>query len=415
MPRPRLGEERGSLPLALLTMLLVGSVISVTTATVITGQEQTRFDQGFEQSLPIAEVGLDRMVSLVESRARTQSFYMPLTTVGGGSYQGQAVLDPSTTTWTIASTGRAANGTQRTLQVKVSQRGVFTVAAFGRDFSDFNGGNGADSYRSGTWSGGTFTRLPNAGLVCGAAICAARQTGNGIISTNGRLKLKGQTFDTTDGAEIHFARERVPSALPGATGYCEGVPSVCSGYNQVRDASRPLADGNRKLEYFRDPIELPPVSLPGSPTGAFDGAGKTVAPGTYIYTNATLYSTTTFTGTPANPVVIYLTGSLKVPSSQDVNFDAFGGTVGPRPSSSLLIYSSAAAGNAFDFGSSARVSAALYGPSGSFAGGSQGHMFGSMAVANINNTGGWTFHYDEALGIVTTGGAPQASSWVEVR
>jgi len=421
MPGQRLGEERGSLPLALLAMLIVGSVISVTTATVITGQQQTRFDQGFEQSLPIAEVGLDRMVSLVASRAITESFTLPSTPAAGGTYAGQAVRNA--TTWTITTTGTAANGTQRTIQATVANVSVFDKAAFGHNFANLGGGNRADSYTSGTWSGGTFSRLANLLLVCNALglpdpllgdrICPARATRKGIISTNGWLKLNGGTFDAIDGAEIHYASEIVPNPLPGATGRCDG-PLTCAGYSQPRDATLPLADGNRKLEYFRARVDPPPVALPSSPVGSFDGANKTLGPGTYVFTNATLYSTTTFTGTPENPVVIYLTGTLKVNAHEDINFDILNEVLGPRPSSSLLIFS-ATAGTAFDFANYVRISAALYGPNGSFAGGAQGQVFGSLAANSIDNNGGWKFHYDEALRVVTTGGVPRASGWVEVR
>lgn len=422
MPGPRLGEERGSLPLALLAMLIVGSVISVTTATVITGQQQSRFDQGFEQSLPIAEVGLDRMVSLVESRAMTESFTMPSTPAGGGTYAGQAVRSDGT--WAITSTGTAADGTQRMVQATVANASVFDQAAFGLHGANLGGGNRADSYRSGTWSGPIFTRLENLGLVCdardrpdplsGDRICPARATGNGVISTNGVLKLNGTaTFGAVDGAEIHYASEVVADPLPGATGRCDG-PLTCDGYNQPRDATLPVADGNRKLEYFRERVDPPPVTLPSSPVGEFDGANKTLGPGTYVFTNATLYSTTTFTGTPENPVVIYLTGTLRVSKQQDINFDIMNAVFGPRPSPSLLIFS-ATAGTAFDLSNQVRISAALYGPNGSFAGGAQSQLFGAVVANSINNNGGWKFHYDEALREVTTGGVPRASGWVEVR
>ncbi|MDQ3981011.1 MAG: hypothetical protein M3314_15930, partial [Actinomycetota bacterium] len=74
-------SERGSLPLAMLATLVVGSLITVLVGTVVTGERQTRFDQGFEQALQVAETGLDRMVHLIESRQRTDDFSLPDTAV----------------------------------------------------------------------------------------------------------------------------------------------------------------------------------------------------------------------------------------------------------------------------------------------------------------------------------------------
>ncbi len=55
---PHVRSERGSLPMAMLAILIVGSLATVLVGTVVVGQRQTRFDQGFEQSLQVAETGL---------------------------------------------------------------------------------------------------------------------------------------------------------------------------------------------------------------------------------------------------------------------------------------------------------------------------------------------------------------------
>ena len=57
--------ERGSLPLALLVTILDTGLVSVVTASVVMGQQQTRFDESYERSLQLAEAGADRALEAV--------------------------------------------------------------------------------------------------------------------------------------------------------------------------------------------------------------------------------------------------------------------------------------------------------------------------------------------------------------
>lgn len=414
-----IADERGSLTMALLAIVVIGSLVGVLTATVIGGQRHTRFDQSYEQALQIAEIGLDRMTALVEARAVTGAASIGWTDAVGGRWRATAEVDvpAGSGAWRVRSWGRTSDGVERSIEARISAPGLFVMAAFGRQFADFNGGNGADSYRSGSFTTSGFSPLPTAGLVCaGGDICPGRQTHRGTIATNGRLKLKGQTFTATDAAEIHFARERIPDPRDGATGYCDGVPLTCDGFGvQPPSGSAGVPAGTppdsplRKLRYMRDEITLPPVVLPHAPSGAFDGNGTLEAGRTYVFTTATFTDRTTVQGTPDDPTIVYLAGTLKVANHTDVNFGTDGA---PRPAPGLLIFS-AAAGTAFDFGNHVRLAAALYGPDGSFAGGAQGHVYGSLVANAIDNNGGWTFHYDEALGDVKTGSLPVRRDWVE--
>ncbi len=436
MLRYRLADDRGSLPIAMLAVLVVAALVSVVLSSVVTGQRQTRFDESFEQALQIAEVGLERMVALVESREATDSFTVCAAPpagcpVDGGQYWGEAVKD-SADDWTIEAQGRASDGTVRSLQAVVDVRSLFNLAAFGKFFSDFNGGNGADSYRSGSWNLSvyprTFTQSDTGSNICmdgtsspadpsrssDSDVRMCTPTGNGVVATNGELFLKGGVIDDTDYVEIHHARDRISDPLPDATGYCKGVATTCSTPYETECDVR--GAGAKKLQYCRDPIVLPsdPVTPPSAPTGAFDGAGATLAAGVHVFTNVTLYTSTVVQGTPENPTIIYLTGKLAIPNREYVNFrtNAAGNKV-PRPSPSLLIFSSGS-GPALDFGNHASFAGAVYAPSAGFTGGAQGNVYGSMIAGSINNNGGWNFHYDEALAEVTVGAPLQASDWTEL-
>jgi type II secretory pathway pseudopilin PulG len=405
----RLPDERGSLPLALLATIMVGALIASVTASMVTGQRHTRRDQNREQALQLAEVAFDRMAAQIISREQSTNFTIPATS----QYSGNAVR--TGTTWTITATGRAPDGRTRTVRGEVRQRSLFQMAAFGRVGVDYNGANGADSYRSGTWSGSgadrtftpvgydTYLRNPDNVL-----IPPNGDTGMGIVGTNGVLTLKGQAFSDADEARIYFAREADKIGeppLPGATGFCNGVPATCAGW---------LPNNAGKLKYFRDELKLDPIILPGQPTQNFDGRNATLSGGTHVFTSAYLDSTTVFTGTPTNPTIIYLTGQLTIPNHARVNFTQHNGRWVPRPSPSLRIYSDSG-GVAMNLGTHVQISAGIYAPRGAFGGGSQGHVYGALIANSIDNNGGTQFHFDEALLEADDVSPLLVSSWVEVQ
>jgi hypothetical protein len=406
-------SERGSLPLAMLAILVVGSLITVLVGTVVTGERQTRFDQGFEQALQVAETGLDRMVHLIESRQRTDDFSLPDTAVAGGRYSGTA--DRTGRTWKATATGTAADGTSRTVTLALSRRSLFGVAAFGRTLLELRGSNTADSYRSGTFSDSRlFSLLTNRSDICYGLSAAdpfssshsndtrmCHPTGNGVVATNEELYLLGQVMADVDRAEVHYAREKVGDPLPGATGFCGGVTETCT---------------SPKLSYHRDPIELDPdpVVPPADLTNQGSFAGTTLPAGRQLYTNVTLDTDTVIQGTPENPTVIYLTGTLTVPNGAVVNFERTGslGTWTPKPSPGLLIFS-AGVGPALRFGNHASFSGAVYAPRATFSGGAAGNIYGSVITGSISTQGAWNFHYDDALGDVETESRWVRSGWAE--
>lgn len=404
-------SERGSLPVVMLAILVVGSLVTVLVGTVVTGQRQTRFDQGFEQSLQVAETGLERMVHLVETRQRADDFSLPETAVAGGRYSGTADLQARK--WTLTSTGTAADGTTRTVTVTIKIQSLFGVAAYGRTQVELRGSNSADSYRSGSFSlSSVFSLLAGGSRICrgllgadpystsdsaGTRMCSP--TGKGVVATNGEMFLLGGVIDEVDRAEVHYARENVAAPLEGATGFCGGVTATCA---------------SSKLRYFTEPIELEPdpVVPPADLTNLGSFTGTTLEAGRQLYTNMTLDRNTVVRGTPSNPTVVYLTGTLTIPNGEVVNFQSSGGNLVPKPSPGLLIFSSAV-GPAMRFGNHASFSGAVYAPRATFSGGSAGNIYGSMVTGSISTQGSWNFHYDEALGDVDTESMRVVSGWAE--
>lgn len=404
-------SERGSLPLVMLAVMIVGSLITILVGTVVVGQRQTRFDQGFEQSLQVAETGLERMTHLIRSQQRTDGFFLPETVVPGGRYSGGA--ERTGREWRLTATGTAADGTSRTVTLKITRVSAFGVAAFGRTQVELRGSNSADSYRSGTFDQlSLFSLLSGGSSIChslraadpfsaadssGTRMC--NPTGKGVVATNEELYLLGSVIDSVDRAEVHYAREVIPDPLEGATGFCGGVPETCA---------------SSRLAYYADPIELEPdpVIPPADLVNRGSFSGGTLPAGRQLYTNVTLPSTTVVEGTPENPTVIYLTGTLTVPNAAVVNFESINGHWVPKPSPGLLIFS-AGVGPALRFGNHASFAGAVFAPRATFSGGAAGNVYGSMVTGSISTRGSWNFHYDEALGDVETEARYVVSDWAE--
>ncbi len=397
----------------MLAVLVVGSLVTVLVGTVVVGQRQTRFDQGFEQSLQVAEVGLERMVQLVESKQRSDDFSIGETAVPGGTYRGAA--DRTGRNWTITATGTAADGTSRTISVDLLLTSQFGVAAYGRTLVGLRGANSADSYRSGSFDTlGQFTPRGGGSDICRGGVFAdplrtadssdtrmCRPTGNGVVATNEELFLRGDVIAGVDRAEIHYARDNVADPLAGATGFCGGVTETCS---------------SPKLSYFREPIELEPDPLvpPRDLVNLGSFSGLSLPAGRQLYTNVSLDANTEIQGTPENPTVIYLTGTLEIPNQAVVNFTtAADGRLVPRPPGSLLIFSGGI-GPALRFGNHASFAGAVYAPRATFAGGAAGNIYGSIVAGSISTQGSWNFHYDDALGDVETEARRERSGYTEL-
>ena len=422
-----LNREDGSLPLAMLAVMIVTTLTIVATTSMVMGQTQTRRDQQHEQALYVAEQGLDQLTIQVESRAKETPFSIY---TGGNTasscnlpgYCAAATINTTLDQWELRSTGVSGEGRKRTLEVVVPRKSPFTHNPMGRQDVRLNGNNAADSYRSGTFTfSGSTTTFNKASYesYLDASNGVIASTGRGFFATEGPLQLNGQTFANSDGAQIYYAKTPgynggtyVADSLPGATGICLGVTQTCAAYG--------VPSATPRLEYFRDRIQLRPVVPPATPVNHYDGAGKTLAAGTtYVFRSAKLYASTVIQGTPANPTVIYLTGQLTAEENAMINFEpdpsptvGINGIMRPKPAAGLLIYS-VASGPAVQFPQGVQFSGGIYAPNGSFNGGAQGQIFGGLVADVVTTTGGWRFHYDQTLAEMRTA-TLKASSWVEL-
>lgn len=441
--RRRVRGDDGSLLLAIMTLFIVGAVVAVTGALAITGQVQARSDTSFESALHVAETGLNRFTALVESApfAPAPTAWVNQTVPGGtvsasATYSpapppsGDTLQTPCTNgTWAVQATGTVGT-VSRNVSDEVCVGSAFQAAAFGKILTSLNGGNGADAFNSNAYGGNgqgdlvclkgsTAWGTPSQDYVSYGADPGNYQMCNpvpfGDVGTNQELFLKGVVYDNVNHIDVFYAQAPyVSDPLPNATGYCKGDATTCS-------------DPEHKITYHRNPYIYPPITVCDgvSATESFSGSG-TLGSGVYGFTNVTLDNSTVFTGTVANPTILCVNGTLSVPNGEALNAENVVAPNGqtylaPRPPGTLLIfskYTNTGGSPGISFGNHSALSAAVFAPNASCDAGSQSDFFGSLVCNTVSATGGWTFHYDLALGQTTvnapvtvrdyTDGAPHA-------
>lgn len=120
-------DETGSLLVALLGVLVLTGLCTVLVATVASGQRQSGFDRSYEQSLQVAEVGLERAARLVVDRGvelgRTYT-----EAVEGGTYTVRVEQDGGERV--LIATGTATDGTSRTVTATMGEPVFHPIAFF---------------------------------------------------------------------------------------------------------------------------------------------------------------------------------------------------------------------------------------------------------------------------------------------
>ena len=168
-PMKRDGGQRGSLPLALLVVIIVAGLMVVLVARTIATQSQVRFDQGFHGALPVADSGVDLAKFMLNNDAELEpddecadaSEPLPASEFPVGCATAEADHEiagkPYTYTlsrtgserWTVESIGiDPDSGEQRRIVAVFEQSPLIDLALFADVFLNLGGGNQADSYNS---------------------------------------------------------------------------------------------------------------------------------------------------------------------------------------------------------------------------------------------------------------------------
>lgn len=238
--RRDLHDDRGSLILALLGIVILTTVASVGLAAVVNGQKQTRHDNTFAQSLDNANSGLDAMVAAIKNNGPAADIKQTLldTTMyknvsATPSYTYDSTGNPAATTWRLSSTGIATtqgHTIYRTVTETVTIAHTYRTPVYGANGLALGAGSGINDYDPGSSTENVTegnTTLPGAvslsttvaqpttttpgAATAGACGAPGSTDSNGTTAGNGCLQVSGT--DAQNFSQI----VNDSSSAPGAT------------------------------------------------------------------------------------------------------------------------------------------------------------------------------------------------------
>lgn len=395
-------NDRGSIPLALLAVIVLLGVTGALVSTVIGGTRQARFDREYSVAIQAADAGAQEGAQYIIRSLTSAQQEAPIgsTFDRSGVYGGRGTLADvpydwravrSADAWIVTGTGGDADELQRDVVQIVSgaqPASFFQFALFADDGLEFAGGNGAGSYASGgLW----------------------RMDG-GVVASNGNVEIVGNG----EVAEVHlYNTDRAP--LPGrCTRKCPDF--LTETYPQPIDFDLDFMDDERFCTSSpKDGDGLFPDTTLGATVGTAGRADITrfCVNDLSIVQNLTVLS----------PVEFYVYGSAFVGPRLSVNCPTGGcpssngnfslpanGSVQPNSQNlKIFVADSGDLDNPSKFAMSNQTDFAgvVYAPTSSCerdrgtGGGNsvaQTTVYGSMICNTVKNQGGWNFYYDERLG-----------------
>jgi hypothetical protein len=365
------GDE-GSMLVAMSAILVTTGIMGVVMSLTLIGQEGTRFDQQYTESIQGADAGVQNalfQVNQLPSDSTTTSLQSagPVT-IDGVEYEWTASRANATSlVWTVESTGTTIAGDRevdRTVRAEISQSPLFNMAAFADSSINFNGNNAAVSYPT---------------------------TGQGQVGTNGSLTLKGNST-TVDSITLYDWDANSSSSRCSGARCNDSTPKTTVGSRL--DVGAAVGSGG----FIQETID---ACKAAGPLTAF--VGSTIAARSEPYCFTSFYADTqNFVVTGTGSARVFVEGgdvTLGNKNHSDVNND-----IPNNPSSvKLQIYSTGQTVSMYNQGD---VSAAVYAPNAACGGVTSNagtDFWGSMICKTIDNVGGWTFHYDTRLASVGDG------------
>ena len=364
----RLHDERGSLPLAMLAVIIVSALMGVTTANVMGGERQTRFDQDYENALQMADRGADQFFSMVKN-GQTGSLTaggsadcpnstrsgvletrcLPQQTVGNTVYRARGEREVGDE-WTILATATVNGTTRRTVRLRNVQQRPFQHAMFADQHVSFNG-TPRQAY--------SFNSTVGAGITNSATLATNAPNVSDAEATYKQPPILLADVDVASDDAITFATQALAD--------CQAAGTLTA----TLTAPQPLAAGTYCVQNL----------------SFADSSIVTVAS----------------TVTQANPVKIYVAGNITVGRGAMVNCGSDGGRcVWPANASrmvqpgALQIYS--VGEGQVRFGTDSKIAAAIFAPRSHCFSTPHANVFGSLVCRTIGQfTGHFRLYYDEAL------------------
>lgn len=372
-------DDRGSLMLFFLVLIVVGALTGLTVATMVATQVKTRNNQNFTQALPPADANIQSAVQLLNAGESTALPTSPRDAAGNPVGTNPTTGCPTASSWyatrvsgvkwMVYST-KVVNGVTRCVHAQLDQSQRFPLAAFAVTSVTFRGGNSANSYNH---------------------VTVANGTGNGDVGSDGSITFNGNA--TADATQLYNWLANPDTAR------CSGCPSLTT-INNFLDITSAAA-----TSFMTNTM----ASICGSnpPAWVASQHAYTLAPGPQCYSSMNFDGNTTVTGpggacdgTNTNDAVVYVTGNVAASNHISININ------GTNPymtnACALQIYTT---GTSVAIGNHTAIGAAIYAPFATCGGNpsnAQADIYGAAVCNSIGNQGGWSFHYDDALAGIGT-------------
>ena len=238
--------ETGSIPLALLAVIIVTGLVVVVTSTVVTGERQTRFDEDYERALQVAEVGVERFaVALATDPDGVDSV------LSGPGYEAELVTGEAGLV--VESTGESG-GVERTIQVDVGLTSLFDSGFVADEHLEIAG-------------------APSTGAGDGVGVWSEEHghepRADGVLGTNGTVRLNGNEKELGEVVVYDYDHSD-----PDAESRCGGGSCQTDVYQTV---SHPL-DFSAAMEEIAEKFSTDDCASFGDEAW---GPGNTLLPGTY--------------------------------------------------------------------------------------------------------------------------------------
>lgn len=420
MARARTPDERGSVALTVLVILVATSLVVTTAMLSETGLRSSRRAGDSANALQLADAGVNDAIK----RLTDYTGPLPLVVTGNlgsaGSYQATAYKD-AYDAWRIDSTGTDATGVKRRVKADALALPRFANAVFAQSTMNFHSGSSVDSFINGLTAANTCT-------------------GKGYVGTNSPA--------TTDlnvsggGGGVRNCTQGTPApdvVYDGCVGYADDEPVPA--FKDAPASGIPTGCGTARTEtpkFDTDPPTAPSgTTLQGSPLTC-DASTTPIAPGTYYYPSITLKDGCTLAtaASKANPVNLYSAGAITIgtgsnaqvnlpsatcPNTSPVGTDYFpsGNPLWqycPEWAGRLQIFGTGGAGNSVVFANNSEFWGVVYAPAYVLGGGSgnpQAKVWGALTGSSVATNAQFAVHYDESLSSLTTQGRFAPRNWRE--
>lgn len=403
--RLRCLDDRGSIPLVLLTSIIVAGLILVLVAAVIVNQRTARFDRSFttvlQDSDEYVQEAANNLIRANWDATRADAVGTTTNPTTGKYAIAGATSCPADDDGEVCLTATKtsalryeveATAAERTTGDEIATRTVsaevvdlprFFLAAFADTGIDLKGGNNkAASYGSGLW-----------------------YTDHGIVASNEEVGLNGMST-AVDGVHLYNF-----DAWPDVDRCDDTGGTGCDDIHDV-PITPPSATVGPKLQVGDNRLGTGFIDDALAGCGALTSYtsstnGSTLSKGTFprCVDNLTFDTDITIVD---GPIEVYVAGKVSVEkkgTSRTINCPA-GGCIpgGTDPDSTALRIYSDGGDIAIDNG--VDIAAAIYAPESTCGGNpsaAQARIFGSMICKDITSNGGWSFYYDDDLFSVGSG------------